>query len=301
LLKNNKSFAEFAKSIGQDTQVLSAISEYLDFTNRNKILKKALILCGFPKLGNTWLRLIYQHLIYVGTNAKFNTTLTYTQLNNLQPNNDFPYALTRGDFREPLEKQQGQFPVLFHSHAIADNSWKSFGNIAFVYRNPLDALLSIWYATVEFVAETRGYISVNTIVLDRLDGWCNMWKRIANWQIVLSNTKTQRSNPNIVISGALKNWSVDFTTNNLDHAISLSDFTSIRRMEESSGEYHGHRELNPMLKYEQLTPWVTKPNVRFTRSRKTGQWEKELKSSTVNQAITLMKNQGINPIGWGIQ
>ena len=95
--------------------------------------------------------------------------------------------------------------------------------------------------------------------------------------------------------------SVDFTTNNLDRAISLPDFTSIRRMEESSGEYHGHRVPNPKLKYEQPTPWVTEPNVRFTRSGKTGQWKKELKSSTVNQAITLMKNQGINPMEWGIQ
>ncbi|MBB43601.1 MAG: hypothetical protein CMM44_07550 [Rhodospirillaceae bacterium] len=72
-------------------------------------------------------------------------------------------------------------------------------------------------------------------------------------------------------------------------------------MEESSGEYHGHRVPNPKLKYEQPTPWVTESNVRFTRSGKTGQWKKELKSSTVNQALTLMKNQGINPLEWGIQ
>tara|TARA_B100000886_G_scaffold205447_1_gene141859 strand:- start:258 stop:941 length:684 start_codon:yes stop_codon:yes gene_type:complete len=227
LVKNHKYFAEFAKSVGQDTQVLSAISKYLDFTNRNKIPKKALILCGFPKSGNTWLRFIYQHLIHVSTNPKFNTTLTYTQLNNLQPNNDFPCAFRRGDFREPLEKQQGQFPVLFHSHAIADNSWKSFGNIAFVYRNPLDTLLSTWYATVEFVAETRGSISVDTFVLDRLDDWCNMWKKNSELADSIIKYEDARSNPNIVISDALKNWGVDFTTNNLDRAISLSDFTSI--------------------------------------------------------------------------
>ena len=292
--------ADFEEILGPTPPLSDALSRYRRYATKNAMPERALILCGFPKSGNTWLRFVYQHLIAVSLDSSFNETLTYTRLNSTQPNSDFPYALTRGEFTEPVNFNHTGFRMMFHSHGTAAPEWTEFGDIALVYRNPLDTLLSTWHATVQFVAETRDSVPVDTFVLQRLPEWCAMFCGNSAVAVTSIAYEAARAAPYQVIPAAFREWGIEFDEKNLEKAIALSDFSAVRRMEDATGQHHGHRTPNPELDRPQPTPWADEPGVRFTRSGESGQWRTALSPETVAQAAAILGENGIDPRQWEI-
>jgi len=279
----------------------TAYEKYKAYVASNGLTEKAVILCGFPKSGNTWLRFIYQNLVMLTHDAKITETLTYTKLNASQPNCDFPYALMRGEFCEPVSFDNSGFPMLFHSHGVPQPFWHEMGSVVFVYRNPLDTLLSTWYATVHFVPEARGTISMDDFVIQRLDEWCAIYLAGSKVADVNISYEEARANPETLIPNTFSRLEIDFDEALLRRAIEMSSLDSIRRMEDKYDQRHGHRVPNPKLGRPQPTPWVNEPDVRFCRSGESGQWRKGLKPETVDIAIEQLKKNDIDPGIWMIE
>src|SRR2546423_5333056 len=86
-----------ASSIYRRPEYLDAVAALRAWCASNGLQQRCLILCGYPKSGNTLIRFVYHHLIR-WTNGEATETLTYTALNAANPNNDFPDGLVSKGF-----------------------------------------------------------------------------------------------------------------------------------------------------------------------------------------------------------
>ena len=95
-----------------------------------------ILLFGFPKSGNTWLRfLIYNYRVLL-LNPVEKQTITYDRLNALQNN-----VMDRGT---TYLSEKG-FPLLYRTHKIYNKPYNLFEKKIFIHRNPLDTLISSYY------------------------------------------------------------------------------------------------------------------------------------------------------------
>jgi hypothetical protein len=73
----------------------------------------------------------------------------------------------------------------------------------------------------------------------------------------------------------------------------MSSFEAVRAMEDAHGEQHGHL-ADPVFKtIFKLGDWKAEPDIRFTRSGSTRQWENELKPATIAAAREFLLQQNL--------
>ncbi len=247
---------------------------WLDFqayAARQNIPNRAIILCGPAKSGNTLLRFVFHNLVNRTLNGA-TETLTYHQLNEMQRNIGFPHVFRDdGNFRAPHEFNYSEFPLMFHAHHPWESFWPGIGNTLFVVRNPLDTLVSYWYHNVENEIGKRGTISVEDYADTIIDHWIGVFlASFPNADAVLRYECLMRR-PHSVIPKAFRVLNIPFKDSNLADAIEMSRFENVQKMEDKSGQHHGHMIFNPNFHLGPTPDW--NPDARFARSGEVGQWQ----------------------------
>ena len=74
-----------------------------------RINNRKILIYGYPKSGNTWLRFLVYNYHSLLLDFSRNNTLTYKELNSLQNN-----VMDRGDTNLPIN----DFPFIYRTHAI---------------------------------------------------------------------------------------------------------------------------------------------------------------------------------------
>ena len=100
------------------------------------MMKKKILLFGYPKSGNTWLRFLLFNYLNLLLDKNYYKTLTYEELNLLQNN-----IMDRATTNLPKEG----FPFFYRTHAIYKKPYDLFDFKIFIHRNPLDTLVSAYY------------------------------------------------------------------------------------------------------------------------------------------------------------
>jgi hypothetical protein len=244
-------------------------------------------MAGYPKSGNTWIRLVYYNWINV-VNGGASETLTYSQLNRANPNAHFPEGLA-GGFIEPRGIDHRGFPLLVHGHAEWDRQVSSLARTLYVYRNPLDSLIGLWYATQAFPVDVPHCQPIDAFVTQRLPDWvahhtanaATADVAIRYEELVGDDLGTFR-----IAFGAL---GLNVATETLDRAVAMSRFDRVRRMEDAAGEWHGHRADPQHRARFGLSPWKSGRHIRFARSGLIGQWRTELRRDTIVSAAQVLK------------
>jgi hypothetical protein len=267
----------------RNTAFRSAYAQYTSYQKESGS-GHALILCGYPKSGNTWLRLLYHNLINVTLNDACDT-LTYSRLNEVQNNMFFPTEFASGKFTRPDGFSHGRFPIMFHSHVPWTPLWNAFGKVLFVYRNPLDTMVSMWYATVHFRKDQRGVISIDDFAKANIVPWMQSFTMNMRGADVTIAYEDMRRSPRDVFGDGFDRLGISFEPSALERAIDLSTFSSVRTMEEVHNERHGHQKPGN---------WFEEDNIRFTRSGKTGQWKSALSSDTIDFCLEALADGGID-------
>ena len=280
-------------SIYDDTRYAAAIAAMRAFAADNHSATACIILCGYPKSGNTLTRFVYHNLIRTANGAAAET-LTYTQLNAANPNHGFPRGLIDGGFKAPAGIDHRGFAPLLHGHHAWSPEWREVGSTLFVYRDPLDALIGTWYATVDFPMHSDSREPIDEFVLRNLPGWIDLYARsidgadaVLRYEAIMQEDATE-------FSGAFTRLGVQFSPSILTRAVEMSRFERIREMEDRHGERHGHRANAAHNQRFGLPGWRDEATVRFTRSGKSGQWHWELRPRTVDRARAILDAAGLS-------
>lgn len=108
-----------------------------NFLYKNSIFKKKenyVWLASFPRSGNTWLRFLISDIILQKEGFKTNTILPIN-INSIIPDEHYP-VIKKDNY------QSKQFFQIIKTHKLFNNK---MNKIIFLYRNPLDALISYFY------------------------------------------------------------------------------------------------------------------------------------------------------------
>jgi hypothetical protein len=251
-----------------------------------------IILCGYPKSGNTLARFVYHNLIRV-RNGGADETLTYTQLNAACPNGGFPDGLAAAGFRPPAGMDHRGFSLMLHGHQPWSAEWREIGKTLFVHRDPLDALIGSWYATVDFPAQPADREPIDPFVLRNLPRWIEMQVTSAGHADAVLCYEAIMRDAMSAFAGAFATLRIPHSAAELALAVAMSRFDRIRAMEDRHGQRHGHRADPEHRRAAGLPPWRDDPAVRFTRSGASGQWRWELQPDTVAQARAMLESHGL--------
>lgn len=280
-------------SIFDDAKFAAAIAAMRAFAGENRSASDCIIVCGYPKSGNTLTRFVYHNLIRV-TNGTATETLTYSELNAANPNHGFPQSLIDAGFKTPVGIDHRGFALLFHAHAAWSPEWREVGPTLFVYRDPLDALIGTWYATVDFPVEGDNREPIDAFVLRNLPRWIDMYTRSAGGADAVLRYEAVMQDDEGEFARAFTQLGIRFDPSALKRAVEMSRFDRIREMEDRHGQQHGHRANAEHNRRFGLPGWRDEASVRFTRSGKSAQWRWELQPQTIDQARAILDAEGLS-------
>ena len=236
---------------------------FLAKNNESKIL-----IFGFPKSGNTWLRFLIYNYLNLLINPSQDKTISFDMLNKLQNN-----VLDRGT---TFSNQNG-FPLFYRTHKIYKKPYDLFDKKIFIHRNPLDTLISSYYfyknRKIPFSDEPTNMREklhdIDYYVLYKIDDWINYFNisiRHADFIINYSNLKNDCENQ---LSKLVKFLDWDLNQSLIEKSIKMSSFKNIKKMSEEKFQQYGNGPSDGSF------------FGKFTRSGEEGQFYNELSSKTI--------------------
>jgi len=231
-----------------------------------------ILLFGFQKSGNTWLRLLLYNYRNLLLNPDLNQTITYDVLNVIQNNH-----LDSGTTFLP----RNGFPLFYRTHTSYTNTYDLFDKKIFIHRNPLDTLISSYYfwkyRDTPFLYEpenirTRLY-DIDFYVSYKIKSWIDFYNiSIKHADFVLNYTE-MKEDPEKSFRDLLcfLNWSIDEDI--LRKAVDISSFQKIKKMGKEKSQEYGNAPKDGSFKGE------------FTRSGEEAQFKNELKQETIDLVL----------------
>ena len=244
-------------------RVRNRLSDFLKKHNQQKIL-----LYGYPKSGNTWVRFLIFNYFNLINNPNCLKTLTFDELNEIQSN-----VMDRGTINNNVPG----FPLFYRTHKVYNDCYKLFDFKIFVHRNPLDTLVSSYYfyknRSIPFNDEEESVREklndINFYVRYKFPAWKDFFDKsmkIADFTINYSNLK---KDPVKILSLLLKNIDVNYCDITIKKSVDLSSFQSIKNMSKNYNQSYGNAPTNGTFVGE------------FLRSGEDGQYKKELDDKTI--------------------
>lgn len=229
------------------------------------------LFAGYVKSGNTWLRfLIFNYFNIKANNAT--KTLTYRELNKIQHE-------SLGDPIEPIGPQQ-HFPYLARTHRHYSSVFARFDKGIFIYRNPLDTLVSEYHFNSNQTEEKYKVTqNLDEFVKSRLIKWELHTKSYLRQKRFLHlRYEDLQSNPLNELQRVIEYLGYPFETEVGEKSIELSKFDNIKKMGRENAQQYGN--AGPKFKGE------------FARKGETGGFYQELKGETIESASRYMKKFG---------
>lgn len=266
--------------------------EYNEFVSEKNLPHRAVILSGAAKSGNTLVRFVYHNLLNIKINGS-TETLTYSELNEIQRNIGFPHVLVdQGLFRRPHDYDYSEFPVMFHSHHGYEPFWSAIGKVVFVVRNPLDCMVSYWYQNIQNEVGKRGSQSADDYARNLIAHWITVYNQTVPHADYVLPYEDLMLRPFETIEPCFKGLGLQFSRQQLELAIEMSRIDNIRKMEDKSGEHHGHMIYNENFHLGPTPQWHK--DARFARSGEIGQWQAELSPDTVEALLQTVRENNID-------
>ena len=237
-----------------------------------RINNRKILIYGYPKSGNTWLRFLVYNYHSLLLDFSRNNTLTYKELNSLQNN-----VMDRGDTNLPIN----DFPFIYRTHAIHNKSYSLFDYKIYIHRNPLDTLISSYYfyrnRKVPFPDYPRYLLpklhDIDFYVKYNIESWIRYYRiSIKNADHVI-NYSDLREDTHVVFTDMVNSLGWRFDKRCIDKAIKLSSFQSIQNMGRNNLQKEGNSPRDGSFIGE------------FARSGIEGQFQKELKIETIDEIL----------------
>ena len=245
------------------------------FLHNRKELR--ILLFGYPKSGNTWIRFLIYNYINLLLNSDEQQTVTYDRLNALQNN-----IMDRGTIFLP---EKG-FPFIYRTHKIYKKSYNLFDVRIFIHRNPLDTLISSYYffkdRKVPFLDDPQNIREklhdIDFYVLYKINSWINFYDTSIKHSDFVINYSELKQDTETVFSELLKFLDWDFDDELMRKAIDISSFKKIKTMGDEKMQKYGNGPKDGSF------------NGEFTRSGEESQFYHELQEETINIVLDKFPN-----------
>jgi hypothetical protein len=245
------------------------------FLNNRKELK--ILLFGYPKSGNTWIRFLIYNYRNLLLNSDVQQTITYDRLNAVQNN-----IMDRGTTFLP----EIGFPFLYRTHKIYMNSYDLFDKRIFIHRNPLDTLISSYYfyknREVPFLDDSvkirEKLYDIDFYVLYKINSWIDFYNISVKYADFVINYTEMKHDTEAVFSELLRFMDWDFDDELVKKAIDISSFKKIKKMGDKMSQKYGNGPKDGSF------------NGEFTRSGEESQFFHELQEETINVVLDRFPN-----------
>ena len=253
----------------------------------DRIERNAVLTNSIPKSGTNKFRILlanYVYKFYVDRN--FDVTYGFMDKNIFRFSREDYLQTTIGTYRAPDKFREifdkAPFSDSFHSHTTRFLEY-SRGKIIFIYRNPLDYLVSYYFNQYEYRHRPGANIhSISDVIEPALDGYIVQLKQmreIAKKKPVLTITYEQMiREPNSTFQIVLEWLNLPIDIEILEDAIRASDISVVRKEEEASGPIHSVEGFSGF----------------FTRSGEIGQWKKHLSKEDVDKVYGMLAKNDLN-------
>ena len=242
-----------------------ALLEYfLSSKKESKIL-----MFGYPKSGNTWLRFLLYNYQNLFKNPEVKETITYERLNTLQNN-----VMDRGTTFEP----EVDYPIFYRTHKIYKSPYNLFDVKIFIHRNPLDTLISAYYfyknRDIPFLDDPENsrekLNDIDFYVKHKFQDWLDFYTISIEKADIVINYSLFKSDCFSEFSKLVKQLEWKYNEDLIYKSIQFSSFQNVKKMAEEKNQKYGNAPKDGSFKGE------------FTRSGKESQFKYELKEETIN-------------------
>lgn len=199
-----------------------------------------ILLCGFPKTGNSWLKfVICNYVSILSHGAKF--TLSYSQLNDI--------------FKHPISLHHTHIPfsgkLTYGSVKNIPEYYSKFDKIIYICRNPYDTMISFWHylknrdppfnllkknLNMEMIEE---FSSLKGFVEYFLPLYIDHVKSTRHRADLILNYDELRKNPNDFKKVIKLIFDDEINEEVFEKAIEMSSFENIRKMGIEMDQKHG--------------------------------------------------------------
>jgi hypothetical protein len=235
---------------------------------------------GYIKSGNTWLRFLIFNYFNLLQKAD-SKTLSYSELNHIQ--SDQLNALDEKSLHGP----KPHFPYIIRTHEHYREAFQVFNKCIYIYRNPLDTLVSAYYfrkkhADLELGFEESRYTNpIDHFVRYNL----KLWElHIQSYQkakgVLTLKYEDLHHKPLEELKKVIEHLGYPFDENLAQKSVQLSSFQNIQKM---------GREKN-----EQFGNGGTQFTGEFTRKGLVGGYKDELQTKTIEAAKPYFSQYGFH-------
>ncbi len=233
-----------------------------------------ILLSGYPKSGNTWLRFMIFNYLELLDNKELNETISFNFLNQIQSN-----VLEKG-----LELKYKKNDLIFYrTHSPYSRCYKLFDVLIFIHRNPLDTLISAYYYYLKrelpfyaFPKKLRNKLkNIDFFVLYNFKKWLIYYNKSVSVADVIVNYSDLKSDPFSQMKKIFIKLKLPLKDELIKKTVKLSSFENIKVMASKLNQLNGMASKEGESNFKGI----------FVRSGEELQYKNELKAETVNYIL----------------
>lgn len=264
----------------EELQVINYIKDKYYWHKSHQKLKQFLstqedqkiLLFGYPKSGNTWLRFLIYNYLSLLQDPELSATISYNELNQLQNN-----VLDRTTVFLP----NSAYPLFYRTHKIYNKSYDLFDKKVFIHRNPLDTLISAYHfyknRAIPFQDDKEQLraqlMDIDFYVKYKAENWISFFNISIQHADSVVNYSDLKKDPQNELEKLVQFLGFDHKKECLKKSVELSSFNSIKNMGITTNQQHGNGPKDGSFKGE------------FTRSGEEGQFNLELQRTTIEWMV----------------
>lgn len=232
----------------------------------------SILLFGYPKSGNTWLRFLIYNYQYLLLNPSNKETITFDKLNSLQNN-----VMDRGSVFLP----ENGFPLFYRTHKIYNRPYTLFNKKIFIHRNPLDTLISAYYfyknRDIPFSDDPKNLreklMDIDFYVSYKINFWIKYFRISVKKAVIVMNYSDMKNDTRKELTKLVQflNWDLDEVL--IKKSVEFSSFNKVKKMGKMQSQQYGNGPKDGSFKGE------------FTRSGEEGQFNSKLKKETIDLVL----------------
>jgi hypothetical protein len=229
------------------------LSENYNLFLESQSLNNTVLLSGYPKSGNTLFRFVYFNLLNQ-IEPFYEGDISFDVLNEVQ--------LHTVESSETSKPTYEAYPLFIRTHLNYLDPFSNL-NLVYVYRNPLDCMVSMYYFKEKYRTWRKEKKSFKNSLRVYFPEWCYHLKSYESKADIFLSYESMYRHPFEAFKDAFLKLGLEFSDEQLKTAIQLSSFKNVRAIEEKFGSGTMTSAKKHGSEYGGL----------FTRSGKIGQWK----------------------------
>jgi len=286
-MMNKNNFLQISYNIGSKyagsyKNIFKSLAYKMFYKN---IEKNMILLNTIPKSGTNRLKLFLANYIHILDHPESNTTITYDDMmRDYFPNLRDQYTAGGIAYKNPIPSVMTKYGYSDFTHCHSTRFIEFFpGKIVFLYRNPMDQVISLFYYRYKYRSIRSDTFShprevMEYILRDYARHYLALEEVGSSRPILKLTYEDMIHHPEQVFGRALEWWGLPVSANAISQATQRSDIKVVRKFEQNHGPIHSPSNFKGT----------------FTRSGAIGQWKSVFSNEDISLARRILSEEGLD-------